>query len=92
MRKICEPLKNESELKEIAKEVEEEEFTRKKLRRWKRESSKRFWRRLMIIGASLGSFEGSSYVNLEAMACSVPIVASKIGCVPDVVKEGRMGC
>lgn len=39
---------------------------------------------------SLGS-EGSSRVGLESMAAARPLVASSVGCLPELVKDGETG-
>lgn len=44
----------------------------------------------MIALPSLGS-EGSSRVALEAGACGKPVVASAVGCLPEVILDGKTG-
>jgi glycosyltransferase involved in cell wall biosynthesis len=45
----------------------------------------------VFILPSTMSTESFGIVNLEAMACGVPIVASNIGGIPDIVKNGENG-
>ncbi len=40
--------------------------------------------------ASLGS-EGSSRIAYESMASGVPLVATRVGCLPEIISDGRTG-
>ncbi|MCX7013291.1 MAG: glycosyltransferase [Candidatus Sumerlaeota bacterium] len=51
-------------------------------------------KRLVVTGlgvvASLGS-EGSSRVSLECLASGVPVVATRVGGIPELLEGGRLG-
>lgn len=45
----------------------------------------------LFVLPSVMNTESFGIVNLEAMACGIPIIASRIGGIPDVVKDGICG-
>jgi len=46
---------------------------------------------LPSITDSQGNTEGLGVVLLEAMACKLPVIASNIGGIPDIVNDGETG-
>jgi len=46
---------------------------------------------LPSITDSQGNTEGLGVVLLEAMACKLPVIASNIGGIPDIVHDGETG-
>lgn len=50
-----------------------------------------FYRRADVVVVPSTVKEAFGIVILEAMACSTPVVASKIGGIPNIVKEGKTG-
>ncbi len=50
-----------------------------------------FYRRADVVVVPSTVKEAFGLVILEAMACSTPVVASKIGGIPNIVKDGKTG-
>ena len=50
-----------------------------------------FYRRANVVVVPSTVKEAFGLVILEAMACSTPVVASKIGGIPNIIKDGKTG-
>jgi glycosyltransferase involved in cell wall biosynthesis len=44
-----------------------------------------------LVWPSLGQFETFGLVALEAFACGVPVIASRTGVAPEIVRDGQLG-